>query len=274
MPDQETEMLVSSLPVAEAFDGISERFDHDLENDITRRIREQIYEAIETLVEPGSSLLDINCGTGIDAINLDRRGFRVTGIDLSPRMLEQAQRKVVRDERLDVRFLTGSFDRVSEIVEGPFDLVLSNFGGLNCTDQLSTVAKELSRVILPSGFFVAVVMPRFSLWESLSYAARGEWKESLRRSRQQTYATGFRGKTFIVHYHSPSSFMKAFEPWFAMRRLVGVSVFAPTPQSTTFVRTHPHLANQLEKLDTLLGGLPLIRSIGDHYMVVLQRKPR
>jgi ubiquinone/menaquinone biosynthesis C-methylase UbiE len=267
-------MFVSSLPVAEAFDGISERFDHDLENDITRRIRERIYENIESLVEPGSSILDINCGTGIDAINLDRRGFRVTGIDLSPKMIKQAHGKVVRDERLDVRFLTGSFDRVSEIVEGPFDLALSNFGGLNCSDQLSDVAKELSRVILPSGFFVGIVMPRFSLWESISYAMRGEWNESLRRSRKETQATGFRGKTFLVHYHAPSSFMRAFEPWFVMKRLVGISVFSPTPQSTSFVRAHPHLAHRLDKVDKLLGGFPVIRSIGDHYMIVLQRKPR
>ncbi len=154
MTEQKTNLLVAHLRVAEAFDGISERFDHDLENEITRRLRARIYDTIETLLKPGSSILDINCGTGIDAINLRRRGFRVAGIDLSPMMIEQAVAKIQRDENLDVHFLTGSFDRVSELAKGPFDLVLSNFGGLNCTDQLPSVAEQVARVLSPSGFFM------------------------------------------------------------------------------------------------------------------------
>lgn len=41
-------------------------------------------------------ILDIGCGTGRHAIELARRGYRVTGIDLSPSQIEQARAKIVK----------------------------------------------------------------------------------------------------------------------------------------------------------------------------------
>jgi ubiquinone/menaquinone biosynthesis C-methylase UbiE len=74
----------------------------------------------------GLRALDIGCGTGSLAVALARRGARVTGIDISPQMLDIARRKV--DEAglgesvalvqmsaidLDERFQAGSFDLVT-----------------------------------------------------------------------------------------------------------------------------------------------------------------
>jgi len=262
-----------SLHVAAAFDTIAERFDEELENNITRRIRGRIYSTIEDLVRPGASVLDMNCGTGIDAIALSLRGYDVTGIDISSKMVQQARRKASRARLHGIRFLIGSFEGISELVDPPFDLVLSNFGGLNCTGNLSAVALEVARVIAPSGFLLAVVMPPFSLWESLSYAVRGQWGSVMRRLRSQATATGFDGKTFIVHYYAPTSSVQAFRPWFDVKRITGICALAPTPQSSSFARRHPKLTRGLETLDSLIGGLPLVRSIGDHYMIVLERRP-
>ena len=52
----------------------------------------------------GASVLDIGCGTGRHALELARRGYRVTGIDLSEGMLNVARAKAAVDG-LDVRFL-------------------------------------------------------------------------------------------------------------------------------------------------------------------------
>jgi ubiquinone/menaquinone biosynthesis C-methylase UbiE len=262
-----------ALLVSEAFDNIAASFESDLENDITRRIRKTIYQIIQGLVQPGSSILDINCGTGIDAIALEQYGYLVTGVDISPKMINQAKGNALQVQCHGICFIHGSFEQLSELIDHPVDLALSNFAGLNCTNNLPGVAEELSRIISPQGYVLGVVMPRFSIWESLSYALRGEWKRSIRRLSEKTAATGFQDKTFRVHYHSTSSFVRAFRPWFDVKSLIGISILSPTPQSMSFYRTHPRLVKWLEKLDTILGHLPVFRSIGDHYIIILQRKP-
>jgi SAM-dependent methyltransferase len=54
-------------------------------------------------LDPGSSVLDVACGRGRHSVELARRGFRVTGIDLSPRSLELA-RAAAADAGVDVDF--------------------------------------------------------------------------------------------------------------------------------------------------------------------------
>ena len=44
-------------------------------------------------LSPGPRVLDAGCGTGRVAIELDRRGFEPTGVDLDPAMLEAARAK-------------------------------------------------------------------------------------------------------------------------------------------------------------------------------------
>jgi len=50
----------------------------------------------------GRDLLDVGCGTGRHAVLLSEKGFKVTGIDLSPEMLKIARRRSKK-----VRFLQG-----------------------------------------------------------------------------------------------------------------------------------------------------------------------
>ena len=76
-------------------------------------------------------VLDIGCGTGRHAIELARRGYRVTGIDLSPAQIERARSKaaaagVEADFRIgDARALEfqGEFGLVLLICEGAFPLM-------------------------------------------------------------------------------------------------------------------------------------------------------
>jgi SAM-dependent methyltransferase len=54
-------------------------------------IREVDFLLQELGLQPGSSILDVGCGTGRHSIELAKRGYAVTGLDLSAEMLAQAE---------------------------------------------------------------------------------------------------------------------------------------------------------------------------------------
>ncbi len=75
---------------------------------------------------PVRSILDLGCGTGNHAIELARRRYAVTGIDLSAAQLREAREKV-RGKRLAVKFVRGDMRRFD--LRRTFDGAISMFGG-------------------------------------------------------------------------------------------------------------------------------------------------
>ena len=257
--------------VRDAFDSVAEIFDATYENDITRRLRASLYKTITSLVRPGESILDISCGTGIDAIELAQRGFRVTASDVAPKMVERAQAKTSTLGLQNITFHVGSMERLDKIPNAPFDLVFTNFGALNCLCNLREAARSVAAVTRPGGYFLATVMPRLCLWELGAGLGRMNPSFAFRRFRSNVMATGFQG-TFTVHYHSLSSFRSAFNEWFTDAGARGWCVVAPPPHAMGFASKFPRITRILTVLDETLGGLPLIRGVGDHYLCALRRK--
>lgn len=258
--------------VREAFDSVAGVFDETYENDITRRLRASLYKTITALVRPGGSILDISCGTGIDAIELAQRGFRVTASDVAPKMVERAQAKTSTLGLRTIMFHVGSMERLDEIPNALFDLAFTNFGALNCLGNLREVARSVAGVIRPGGHFLAVVMPRICLWELSAGLVRANASFAFRRFRSDVRATGFQRGTFTVHYHPLSSFRSAFNEWFTDAGARGWCVVAPPPHAMGFSSKFPRLTRRLTALDEVLSGLPLIRGAGDHYLCVLRRR--
>lgn len=74
-------------------------------------------DAMMKRLAPQSSILDVGCGSGYIASILEAKGFRVTGIDLSTKMLELAranapQSKFIRMNMRRLDFPSESFDGV------------------------------------------------------------------------------------------------------------------------------------------------------------------
>jgi SAM-dependent methyltransferase len=92
---------------------------------------------IETLrLAPGARILDIGCGTGRHSVELARRGYAMTGVDLSPGMLAEA-RKAARDAGVNVEWIQGDATQLD--VPGPFDAAIclceGSFGLLESGDD-------------------------------------------------------------------------------------------------------------------------------------------
>ena len=121
--------------------------------------------AVELAVQPGDRVLDACCGTGDLALEAERQGGQVVGLDFSERMLERARRKSQTVEWLHGDLLALPFE------DGSFDAATVGFGVRNVAD-LELGLRELRRVLRPGGrlAILEITQPRgrlkpfFGLW--------------------------------------------------------------------------------------------------------------
>jgi SAM-dependent methyltransferase len=109
-------------------------------------------------MEPPMRILDLPCGHGRHAIELARRGYDVTGIDLASSMLEVA-RKGALAAGVSVRFLQG--DMREPIGEPAFDLVVNLFtslGYFSDPEDDRKVAESAAAALRPTGRFLVEVI--------------------------------------------------------------------------------------------------------------------
>lgn len=99
-------------------------------------------------VSPGEHVLDVATGTGNAALRAARAGAKVTGLDLSPQLLEIARARA-RDEGLEIEWVEGDVEELP-FPDGTFDRVLSVFGAMFAPRHARTGA-ELLRVTRPGG---------------------------------------------------------------------------------------------------------------------------
>jgi 2-polyprenyl-3-methyl-5-hydroxy-6-metoxy-1,4-benzoquinol methylase len=115
-------------------------------------------------------VLDVGCGTGRHSIELARRGFEMTGIDLSASMLKKATEKA-HSETLNIRFLQhdardlpfeSEFDAAIMMCEGGFPLME--------TDEMNfAILQSVAKALKPGGKFIFTTLNGlFPLFHSIN----------------------------------------------------------------------------------------------------------
>jgi 2-polyprenyl-3-methyl-5-hydroxy-6-metoxy-1,4-benzoquinol methylase len=259
------------LSVYAAYDAIAAEYDDQVSGDTW--MRQTLHAHYARVFAPGVSVLDVGCGTGIDALALARRGVRVLGIDGSARMIERLRSKaavagagdLVQARVLDIQDL-------GELDDGPFDGIISAFASLSSLADLSGFAIQAARLVRPGGHAVLHLLNRFSMWEWLGYLRRGDWTAARQVGRLSSRRFVIGGVS-VEHalYSGSEAYRRFFEPWFVRRARYGLGAIRPPH---TVRRVPPRLARTLEWLDIRSGRWPIVRDCGRFFVLDLERRAR
>jgi len=256
-----------------AFDGMADAYDATFTDSlIGRSQRNVVWLALENTFRPGDRVLELNCGTGEDALFLAKRGVSVLACDASVRMISVAQHRKIREAPgscLQFRVLKNEdIDTLTAVDR--FDGVLSNFSGLNCVQHLPAVARTLADLVKPRGAAVLCLSTRVCLWEIAWYGLRGNLKKAFRRLPGATVAT-LNGIPVPVWYPTIARVRRAFSPSFRLRSIRAVGLFVPPSYAEPWIERHQQALKSFEALDRVFGTWPGFRGVGDHVLLQFER---
>lgn len=108
-------------------------------------------------VRTGQNLLDVATGTGVVAITARRAGARVTGLDLTPELIERARENARIANAEAIEWRVGDAEAMP-FEDASFDVVLSQMGHM-FTPRPEVVTRELLRVLKPGGTLAFTTWP-------------------------------------------------------------------------------------------------------------------
>jgi ubiquinone/menaquinone biosynthesis C-methylase UbiE len=258
-----------------AFDSVAADYDGPRGNNASiQDMREEMWHWLDAAFSQPSRLLDLGCGTGLDAVRMAQKGHRVTAADWSPQMVERTRDRA-RSAGLTARIaaLHVGAHELSEIEDSAsFDGAYSNLGPLNCVPDLAPVARECARLLKPQGRLVFTVIGRLCPWEILHYARQGRWKRVAVRFARGAAPVGMNQRTIWTRYYTPGSFYRAFAEHFTLEHRRGICLFAPPPYLMWMRDRHPDAYHRLWRMDRRMGGWPLLRAMGDHFLIVMRKR--
>lgn len=255
--------------LATPFDGMAAEYDKSFTASlIGRRMRAAVWRRLDVRFRPGERVLELNCGTGEDAVHLAQRGVGVLATDGSARMLDLARAKIEREGLAGlVHTAQVPIEQLASLDAGTFDGILSNFGGLNCVHDLPEVARGLAVRLRPGGRALLCLMGPAVPWEWGWYLARGEPRKALRRLRRG----GSRWRGLTIRYPSVGAVRTAFAPHFVQLRVSAIGVLVPPTFAEGWAARHPRLLGALDRCERLIETVPPLPWLADHYLIELER---
>jgi ubiquinone/menaquinone biosynthesis C-methylase UbiE len=238
------------------------------------RLRRKVREHVLDFLKPGDRILELNAGTGADAAFFASHGFSVHATDISPGMVSQIRGKIEGQglqDRLTVQQC--SFLALEEVHGGPFDVIFSNMGGVNCVADLRPIASGVQGLLKPGGYVTWVVMPHICPWE-LAQLLRLDWHAATRRLKPGGVLANVEGVRFMTYYYTPRQVAHAFGVDFHPCRLQGLSVFTPPADRKDFAVRHPYLYTALRALDERMADRAPFNRWGDFFILTQQYKPQ
>ena len=227
--------------------------------------REAVWHELRRLFGKDKRVLEINCGTGLDAVFLAQQGVEILACDISPKMIEKARRHAAHNNVGDhVEFIALATENLETLVgRSLFDGAFSNFSGLNCVEDLTAVQLQLTKLLKPGAPLLLCMMGHVLLCgEVLWFLLHRKPKQAFRRLREKTTSIP-KSPELKVYRPSVEEICSQFAPSFRLRRWRGVGIAVPPSYMEDWARRFPRGIGLLAALDQAIGGLPGFRNVAD-----------
>jgi SAM-dependent methyltransferase len=266
-----------NLIMPQAFDYIAEDYDKNFtETSIGKAQRKLVWNHLEKVLNPDTiqKVLEINCGTGEDAIWLAQKNVQIWATDISEKMIEIAKQKALHLN--NVSFQVADLQHINIDENQKFDLIFSNFGGLNClskTDLSAWLNHARNQLLAPKGKIILVIMPSFCLWESCFFLLKMQFSSMFRRLSKKPLNASLDGQSSIpIWYHSPRWIRQNLPLKTQLNQVMPIGFFIPPSYLNHFFKKRPLLLKYLEKLEQWAVKFPVLGSFSDHFLIEIQAK--
>lgn len=263
-----------------AFDSVAADYDGPRGNNaLIQRMRDEVWRTLARNFPAGARLLDLGCGTGLDAVYLGQQGYRVLATDWSPLMVGRAKDRV-RAANLEqhVQTLQLGMQEIGQLATsdrsniGSFDGIYSNFGAINCAPDLPNLASQCAQLLKPNGKLVFAVIGRICPIELAHYVAKRNWKRAKVRFAPGMVSVNLNKHKVWTRYYTPREFSQPFAPYFEIAHCRALSLFVPPPYLTGLYDRARPVFDAAWWLDDHVGHWPVLRNMGDHFLITLRKR--
>lgn len=242
-------------------------------SNIGKAQRKLVFKHIKSIIQQDKklSILELNCGTGADAIEFAKLNHDVIATDISKGMIEVAKAK---QHPKNVEFRVQDINTITKnTFDQKFDFIFSDFGGINCLshEQLKTFFKTSADLLVPNGKMAIVLMPKNCLWERLYFTLKGDKTKATRRNTTESIVANVDGVGVPTWYYNPQDISAAANDFYNTTKVkpIGVTI-PPSYLEQSFVAKFP-MINIFKGLDAVLTGASLAK-YADHFLIILEKK--
>ncbi len=255
------------------FDALASIYDSDFTHSIIgKRQRKVVWNYLKKQVGEHLDILELNGGTGEDAIFLAKQGHKVLTTDRSTEMLKASCQKFKNIEtKYPIRLKQLDLNQASlHDQTAKFNLVFSNFGGLNCIDKtaLNQLKNFIDSRLKANGSAILIIMPKDTLLEKLYRRWTGQHGLILARQNEEGTEVSVAGDLVRTYFYNPNEIQKIFTGYTLKHSFI-----------TGLIPSY--LEGKIQKYKTLFYPIFLLESVliktkrfshwGDHFLIHLQK---
>lgn len=261
---------------AEGYDSLAEEWNRRYENPAIRYRRSIEFNIISRNIKKGDKVLDVGCGSGRHTLFLLEKGCSVTGVDISPKMLEILKQKA-EERKYSLSLFLADCNNLPFETEF-FDTVVSIYGPLTHLKNSTKCVNEMIKALKRGGKIVVGVENKWALLPLIRRILKFELNKTIMLLREGGKFTLFKkesGQEVLIwlQYYSLKQLVKLFsDAGFIKIKTYGGLLLVPQEYGYSSKKNLPPFKKILVWLEKRLQNYTPFKNLAS-YLFIEAEKP-